>query len=61
MLKEKIELIEPTYLELKQSYTNVKAEKRKSLVDLKLKDETIMEKKQHKKKYTNRLRGTFKN
>merc|ERR1719427_142010 len=56
VLKEKIELIEPTYLELKQSYTNVKAEKRKSLVDLKLKDETIMEKKQHKKKYTNRLR-----
>ena len=59
MLKEKIDMLEPTYLELKQSYTSVKAEKRKSFVDLKCKDEKLFEKKMHKKKYKNRLKGSL--
>jgi len=58
VLKEKIDMLEPTYLELKQSYTSVKAEKRKSFVDLKCKDEKLFEKKMHKKKYKNRLKET---
>ena len=59
MLKEKIDRLQPIYLELKQSYRNVKADKQTSYLDLKCKDEQIWELKQLKKKYKNRLRGSL--